>query len=246
MLVLYCKRIFVNTYCWIGIKCSHRAPAHCFWSQENTPVPMSKGVSWVLKTHVVSPQWGASWGGVLLRVMDCFSRANSSNRQSYHPFFTQSEVLREIECLLFSDVVLLCVKRCWAGKQMLQPGQWGGRHAGKLPNMRRDQLFLFLRVCQPLVLEPGACASHELDIVHSSPAGGTKRQIDSAGLTVQSSSLVPFHPLPPKTTTTTNNNKTSDSNMKVPDSVCIRHTWQRLLHHHAVAMEPREFASRIR
>lgn len=149
MLVFYCKRIFVNACRWIGVKCFHRAPAHCFWSLENTPVPCPKvwAVYWrpMLSALTVRGELGRS----LVRVMDCFSRANSSNRQSYHPFFTQSEVLREVECL-FSDVVLLCVKRCWVGKQMLQPGQWGGRNAWKLPNMRRDQLFFFLWVCQPL------------------------------------------------------------------------------------------------
>ena len=65
-------------------------------------------------------------GRSLVRVMDYFSRVNSLNRQSYPPppppppppphpptppppFFTQSEVLREVECWLFFLMLFCCV-----------------------------------------------------------------------------------------------------------------------------------------
>ena len=108
--------------------------------------------------------------------------------------------------MLFSDVVFAVCENMLGGKANVTAWTVGREECRKIAQHETRQAFPFsfgLSASLSWSLGP---VHHELDIVRSSPAGGTKRQIDSAGLTVQSSSLVPFHPLPPKTTTTHNNN----------------------------------------
>ena len=187
-------------------------------------------------------------GRSLVRVVDCFSRANSSNRQSYHLFFTQREILREIEFVVFW-CCFCCVWKYagWESKCYSLDSREGGMQEN-CPTWDTTSFSFFFWFVSLFVLEPGACASR---VRHCTQFTGRWYKAADWFSRIDSTIIKsgPFSPPPPKN----NNNNTQQQQqqtiikpVKVLDSVCIRRTWQRLLHHHAVAMEPREFASRIR